>query len=109
MIDILVRAMRKIVNEEVKMKSIAFVSQHNQSNSLEPTSIRGSVNIGANGTAASSANTHQKHLEEYYQGGCSGSVDTYKEIVTFYMNTIIKRKMHKYRHIFEETLLTLFL
>jgi hypothetical protein len=58
MIDILVRAMRKIVNEEVKMKSIAFVSQHNQSNSLEPTSIRGSVNIGSNGTAASSANTH---------------------------------------------------
>lgn len=36
-------------------------------------------------------------------------MDTYKEMLTFFINTLLKRKMHKYRSIFEETLLGLFL
>jgi len=36
-------------------------------------------------------------------------VDTYKEFLTFYLNTILKRKMHKYRSVFEEALIGLFL
>ena len=49
------------------------------------------------------------HVEEYYQGGGSGSVDTFKEIIILFMNTLLKRKMHKNRLVFEETLLGLFL
>jgi hypothetical protein len=48
-------------------------------------------------------------MEEYYQGGGVGSVDTYKEHLTFFINTLLKRKMHKYRQVFDETILGLFL
>lgn len=44
------------------------------------------------------------HVEEYYQGGGSGTVDTFKEMLIFFMNTLLKRKMHKNRLVFEETL-----
>lgn len=44
--------------------------------------------------------------EEFYQGF---HLDTYKEVVTFYMNAILKRKFTKYKQVFDETLLGLFL
>jgi hypothetical protein len=47
--------------------------------------------------------------EEYYQGGGTAQTDTYKEVIVFFMNTILKRKMHKYRHIFDEAILGLLL
>lgn len=75
--------MRKIVNEEVKIKSIA-------KSKVQP-------------------HTGEATIEEYYQGGGSGSVDTYKEMICFYMNTLLKRKILKYKQVFEETLLGIFL
>jgi hypothetical protein len=83
MMDILIRVMRKIINEEVKQKSVA--------KSKAPPSDQHGGGL----------------IEEYYQGG--GSVDTYKEMLMFYMNTLLKRKILKYKQVFEETLLGLFL
>lgn len=89
MMDILMRIMRKIINEEVKIKSVA--------KSKVPINTNDPSNVSSN------------QIEEYYQGGGSGSVDTYKEMLTFYMNTLLKRKILKYKQVFEETLLGLFL
>jgi hypothetical protein len=47
--------------------------------------------------------------EEFYLGGGSGQTDTYKEVIVFFLNTLLKRKMHKYRHIFDEAILGLLL
>jgi hypothetical protein len=63
MIDILVRVMRKIINEEIKIKS----------------RIQITVNEGGNST-----------IEEIYQGN---HLEDYKDIVSFYMNTMLKKKI----------------
>lgn len=95
MVVILLRVMRKIVNEEVKLKCIAI--QPAKTEAAQP------------GLLSGRATMQTAQIEEYYQGGGVGSVDTYKEMLTFFINTLLKRKMHKYRSIFEETLLGLFL
>jgi hypothetical protein len=63
MIDILVRVMRKIINEEIKIKS----------------RIQITVNEAGNST-----------IEEIYQGN---HLEDYKDIVSFYMNTMLKKKI----------------
>jgi len=83
MIEIILKVMRKIVNEEVRSRSIVISSSPSQR----------------------SAN----QIEEYFQAGGSGQVDTYKETIVFFMNTILKRKIHKNKTVFDEILLSLFL
>ena len=82
MIEILMKAMRKIVNEEIRNRSVVV---------------------------SSSPSARGNQIEEYCQAGGAGQVDTYKETLVFFMNTILKRKVHKNKTAFEEILLSLFL
>jgi hypothetical protein len=84
MIEILMKVMRKIVNEEIRHRSIVVSSTPN--------------NAGRGNS-----------VEEYCQAGGTGQVDTYKETIVFFMNTILKRKVHKNKSAFEEILLSLFM
>lgn len=80
MIDILLRVMRKIINEEIKLKS----------------------KVSQNYMSEGGINTH----DEYFRGN---QLDIYKETIAFYINTILKRKYTKQKQVFDETLLGLFL
>ena len=71
MTEILMRVMRRIVNEEIKLKCKVDT-------------------VG----------------EEYYQGNQS---DQYNDVLVFYVNTLLKKKLSKHREVFDETLLGLFL
>lgn len=79
MIDILIRVMRKIINEEMKMKAF---TQH-------PVPTEGGA-----------------VFEEYYNGS---QIDCFKEYLSCYMNAILKKKIQKNKQVFDETLLGLFL
>ena len=86
MIDLLVRTMRKIVNEEVKLKT------HNEQR-VNPSQVLSPLKAPLNGASFFVAN----------------QLDQYKETLCFFMNAILKNKFCKYRPVFDETLLGLFL
>ncbi len=65
MIDILLRVMRKIINEETKIKSRVQVSVNEAGSTV---------------------------FEEHYQGS---SLENYKDIIAFYMNALLKKKVQK--------------
>jgi hypothetical protein len=46
------------------------------------------------------------YFEEFYQGN---QLDVYKEVITYYINGLLKRKFSKYKQVFDETLMGLFL
>ncbi len=63
MINILLRIMRKIINEELKLKSKVH----------QPITTDSGATL----------------LEEYFQGS---QVDLYKETIAFYINALLKKK-----------------
>ena len=65
MIDILLRVMRKIINEEVKLKSTVSRTKQENGKTL---------------------------VDEYIVGN---QIDAYKDILIYYMNALLSRKYHK--------------
>ena len=76
MISILLRTMRRIINEEIKLK-------------------------------AKTVQNSEGGIEEQYMGATQ--IEEYKEVITLYMNALIKKKINKHKEVFEETLTGLFL
>jgi len=113
MTAILVRVMRRIVNEEVKIGSSI----------RKPASAIPIVQSSANSQSFFRRSSHQKSaLEsqqytvragqvfdanpEFYQGNRS---QLYRECLTLFSNAVMKNKYAKYKQVFEEVLLGLFL
>jgi hypothetical protein len=84
MIDLLCRVMRKVINEEIKLKTQHLPTTH----------------------ATSKIGSGLSPKEPFFLGN---QLDSYKETVVFFVNAILKNKFCKYRQVFDETLLGLFL
>lgn len=89
MADILVRVVRKIVNEEIKIKLIDNFSQPN--------------NVMTQQLAALNKNKASQNFQAYSHN------DLFKESLVTILNALLKNKFAKYKHIFEEVLVGLFL
>lgn len=105
MIHILVRTMKKIINEEVKIKAQVFAP-----NKPKPP----------NASAPKSLADHQKHSSKREQTQLQQSMrqfdhfiganqENFKDNLVFFSNTLLRRKFSKQKHVFDETLIGLFL
>lgn len=88
MASIICRTMRRIVNEEAKIKL----------KSGRKTTRMFTTQNPANGTVQVERTEHVR-----------GLLDIYKDILVLYVNAIVKNKFAKYKQVFDETLLGLFL
>ena len=89
MAAILCRTMRRIVNEEAKIKSKCGKKLYTKISTTQ-NSATGTVSV---------------ERTEHYRG----ILDIYKDIICLYVNAVVKNKFAKYKQVFEETLLGLFL
>ena len=105
MIHILVRTIKKIINEEVKIKAQVFAP-----NKPKPP----------NASAPKSLADHQKHsgkreLAQLQQSMrqfdhfIGANQENFKDNLVFFSNTLLRRKFSKQKHVFDETLIGLFL
>ena len=99
MASVLVRTMRRVIHDEIKSRSIRNLSGTQLGQAIFPTSLLQAKPYGASGVSPRQPNDHylgnQQHL--------------FKECIVLFINAIMKNKFSKYKQVFDEALLGLFL
>jgi len=88
LVSILCRTMRRILNEEAKIRQKQGFKRTKMF--TMPNSVTGTVSV-------------EKHEQK------KSPLEVYKEILALYVNAVVKNKFAKYKLVFDETLLGLFL
>lgn len=91
MIHILCRTIKRILNEEIKLKSQV------------PTKIKPST---FKSSSIKSLADHQNSNSDHFMGN---QQETFRDNLVFFLNTLLRRKFSKQKHVFDETLIGLFL
>lgn len=105
MIHILVRAMKKIINEEVKIKAQVFApNKPKPPNAAAPKSL---ADHQRNSTKRDLSHLQQNMRQfDHFIGA---NQENFKDNLVFFSNTLLRRKFSKQKHVFDETLIGLFL
>lgn len=97
MIHILVRIIKKIVHEEIKLKSQVFTPSK--------TKVPGPT-LADRHRPAPKSRPGNDHSCDHFMGN---QQDTFKDTLVFITNTLLRRKFSKQKHVFDEALIGLFL
>ena len=103
MIHILVRTMKRIINEEIKLKAQVFTANKPKPfSSVAPKSLaeHQKLHHDANGSK-----DNQKQFAHFI----GNHYESFKDNIVFLSNTLLRRKFSKQKHVFDEVLIGLFL
>jgi hypothetical protein len=104
MIHILLRTMKKIINEEIKLKAQVFTP--NKAKVMNTAAPKSLADHQKQSKRSSLVGAKSEKQCDHFIGN---HYENFKDNLVFFTNTLLRRKFSKQKHVFDETLIGLFL